>query len=96
MTVQLGKVIIKGEIEALTGLMIGGTNTTMQIGGLDKSIVRNPVTKRPYIPGSSMKGKMRSLLDLCNGTIEVETSTDQNGRTSSKGCNSNCRYAPIA
>jgi CRISPR-associated protein Csm3 len=84
MKINLGKIIIKGEIEALTGLMIGGTNSTMQIGGLDKSIIRNPVTKRPYIPGSSLKGKLRSLLDLCNGTIEVEPSTDQNGRISYK------------
>lgn len=76
MKINLGKIIIKGEIEALTGLMIGGTNTTMQIGGLDKSIVRNPVTKRPYIPGSSLKGKLRSLMDLRDGTIDKEEITN--------------------
>ena len=75
-----GKIIIKGEIEALTGLMIGGTNTSMQIGGLDKSIVRNPVTKRPYIPGSSLKGKIRSLVDLRDGTIQEEEVKDKDGR----------------
>jgi CRISPR-associated protein Csm3 len=80
MKINLGKVIITGEIEALTGLMIGGTNTSMQIGGLDKSIVRNPVTKRPYIPGSSLKGKLRSLMDLRDGTIDKEEIKSNDGR----------------
>lgn len=80
MKIKLGKVIITGEIEALTGLMIGGTNSTMQIGGLDKSVVRNPVTKRPYIPGSSLKGKLRSLMDLRDGTIDKDEIKDRNNR----------------
>lgn len=63
------KIIISGEIEAKTGLMIGGSNTAMGIGGPDKTVIRNPVTKQPYIPGSSLKGKMRSLLELSYGYI---------------------------
>lgn len=63
------KIIITGEIEAKTGLMIGGSNTAMGIGGPDKTVIRNPVTKQPYIPGSSLKGKMRSLLELSFGNI---------------------------
>lgn len=65
----LKKIIVRGEIEALTGLAIGGTNNAMSIGGVDKGVIRNPVTNEPYIPGSSLKGKMRSLLELTNGTI---------------------------
>ncbi|MEA5259536.1 type III-A CRISPR-associated RAMP protein Csm3 [Arcicella aquatica] len=63
------KIIITGEIHAKTGLMIGGSNTAMGIGGPDKTVIRNPITKQPYIPGSSLKGKMRSLLELSFGNI---------------------------
>ena len=57
------KIFIKGEIEALTGIAIGGVDVGLEIGGVDKVIVRHPITKEPYIPGSSLKGKMRSLLE---------------------------------
>lgn len=63
------KIIIKGQITALSGISIGASNTAMGIGGVDKVVIRNPVTKEPYIPGSSLKGKMRSLFELRNGTI---------------------------
>jgi CRISPR-associated protein Csm3 len=80
----LKKIIITGEIETLTGLMIGGSNTAMGIGGPDKMVIRNPVTNQPYIPGSSLKGKMRSLLELSYGYIgnkkmgKVENGPDEN------------------
>lgn len=63
------KIIIKGKIKAETGLAIGGSNTAMGIGGVDKGVIRNPITQQPYIPGSSLKGKMRSLLELNYGEI---------------------------
>lgn len=63
------KIIIRGKIILLTGLHIGGTNSAMSIGGMDKSVIRNPLTNKPYIPGSSLKGKMRSLVELSLGTI---------------------------
>lgn len=63
------KVIIEGKIQTLTGLHIGGTNNTVQIGGLDTSVIRNPIDNKPYIPGSSLKGKMRSLLEQSKGTF---------------------------
>jgi CRISPR-associated protein Csm3 len=65
----LKKVIIKGQIKAETGLAIGGSNTAMGIGGVDKGVIRNLVTNQPYIPGSSLKGKMRSLLEMTYGEI---------------------------
>ena len=54
---------ITGKIVVKTGLHIGGGDAAMEIGGMDNPIIRNPVNNEPYIPGSSLKGKMRSLLE---------------------------------
>lgn len=59
----MGKVLLTGQIRAVTGLRIGGGSTGIEIGGVDNVVVRNPLTNEPYIPGSSLKGKMRSLLE---------------------------------
>lgn len=59
----LGKYIIKGKIILETGLRIGGQELGVNIGGIDNPIIRNPLTGEPYIPGSSVKGKMRSLME---------------------------------
>lgn len=56
-----GRVIISGSIRALSGLRIGGSTSTLEIGGVDLPVVRNIANGQPYIPGSSFKGKMRSL-----------------------------------
>ena len=61
------KVFIEGSIRAVTGLHIGGSNPGFAIGGADATVVRNPLTLFPYIPGSSLKGKMRSLLERLEG-----------------------------
>jgi len=61
------KIFIKGTIKALTGMHIGGNSIGMAIGGADKVVVRNPLTNEPYIPGSSLRGKMRSLLERARG-----------------------------
>jgi CRISPR-associated protein Csm3 len=58
---------IVGKITAKSGLHIGGTNLGLSIGGADATVVRNPITNQPYIPGSSLKGKMRSLLEKVEG-----------------------------
>lgn len=63
------KLILKGAIVAESGIMIGGTNSAFEIGGTDKQVIRNPINMMPYIPGSSLKGKLRSLLELSEGTI---------------------------
>jgi CRISPR-associated protein Csm3 len=63
------KIIIKGKIQALTGLAIGGSNSAMSIGGVDKGVIRNVATGEPYIPGSTLKGKMRSLLEMRLGEV---------------------------
>ena len=65
----LKKIIITGEITAVTGLLIGASQSGMTIGGTDKQVIRDPVSQKPYIPGSSLKGKMRSLIELRDGTF---------------------------
>jgi len=54
---------IKGIIKCETGLRIGGKENTAEIGGVDNPIIRNPIDGFPYIPGSSLKGKIRFLLE---------------------------------
>jgi len=54
---------IEGTIEVITGLHIGGSTAIIEIGGRDNPVIKHPITKEPYIPGSSIKGKMRSLLE---------------------------------
>lgn len=60
---------INFEIELLTGLHIGGSSDTFDIGGADSTVIKNPFTKEPYIPGSSIKGKLRSLLTQKYGCV---------------------------
>jgi CRISPR-associated protein Csm3 len=65
-----GKLIITGKIKALTGLSIGGSKTDVAIGGIDNNVIKT-AEGVPYIPGSSLKGKLRSLLEKENGKEEV-------------------------
>ncbi len=62
---------ITGQIELLTGLHIGSGNTEIHIGGTDNPVIKNPITQQPYIPGSSIKGKMRSLLEWQLGVVGI-------------------------
>lgn len=56
------KLKITGKIEIVTGLHIGGGNEASMIGAIDSPVVRDIQTRLPIIPGSSLKGKMRTLL----------------------------------
>lgn len=62
-------VIITGHITCITGLHIGGTEERYEIGGMDNPIIRDKITRYPYIPGSSIKGKMRSLSEWFHGKV---------------------------
>lgn len=62
-----GRVFVRGRIKAVTGLHIGGSPTALAIGTLDNPVIRDSLTGRPYIPGSSMRGKMRSLWEKMTG-----------------------------
>jgi len=70
------KIFIEGTITAETGMHIGGNSIGMAIGGADSVVVRNPLTNEPYIPGSSLRGKMRSLLERVRGD---EQHSDEGG-----------------
>ena len=65
---KLKKVIhIRSVLLAKTGLRIGMSRDQMAIGDLDNPVIRNPLTDEPYIPGSSLKGKLRYLLEWSLG-----------------------------
>ncbi|MEJ5375373.1 MAG: type III-A CRISPR-associated RAMP protein Csm3 [bacterium] len=65
----LGKVELVGNLECLTGLHVGASKETMEIGALDSPVVRDPLTQCPYIPGSSLKGKLRALLEKADPNL---------------------------
>lgn len=85
----LGKFIIHSTLIVETGLHIGGGGETLDIGGLDKPILRDPITQQPYLPGSSIKGKLRSILERWfnkplnrkggSGTFRYESDDLENG-----------------
>ena len=56
------KIQITGTIEAVTGMHIGGSSAFSAIGAVDSPIIKDIKTNNPMIPGSSLKGKMRTLL----------------------------------
>jgi CRISPR-associated protein Csm3 len=58
-----GKIRIESALLVETGLHIGGGGETLDIGGLDHPVIRDPLTQQPYLPGSSIKGKLRSILE---------------------------------
>jgi len=64
---KINHYVIRGEIELLSGTRIGGSDDVLQTGGTDLTCIKDPVTGRPYIPGSSLKGKMRSGLEKVLG-----------------------------
>ncbi|SHK45505.1 type III-A CRISPR-associated RAMP protein Csm3 [Rhodothermus profundi] len=68
----LGNIILKGKMECLTGLHIGGSKEKFEIGGVDQPVIRDPVTNEPYVPGSSLKGKMRALLAFALGKADQD------------------------
>lgn len=53
-----------------TGLHIGAGDSEMHIGGTDNPVLKHPHSNEPYIPGSSLKGKIRSLLEWRSGAVQ--------------------------
>lgn len=60
---------LQGKITLKSGLHIGSGNMEMHIGGTDSPVIKHPHSLEPYIPGSSLKGKVRSLLEMESGLI---------------------------
>ena len=71
----------KGEILCETGLCIKGSGTELSIGGADSEVIKNPLTGDPYIPGSSLKGKMRSQLEKRYGMKKIKKDRQNNKTT---------------
>lgn len=70
----IGKVVITGKLKVLTGMHIGGSSDYSGIGAVDSVVVRDVMTRTPYIPGSSLKGKLRYLTARCmsdNGVMKA-------------------------
>jgi CRISPR-associated protein Csm3 len=61
------KMTFKGTLKCITGLHIGDSKDNTDIGGVDLPVVRRKDNSQPYIPGSSIKGKMRCLLEQVAG-----------------------------
>ena len=68
------KIRIRADINVLTGLHIGGSSDNVEIGGIDNPVIKLQYNERngqPYIPGSSLRGKIRCLLEQANGATKV-------------------------
>jgi len=68
-------ITVEGTIILETGLHIGGSKSSLDIGGLDSPVIKTPQGV-PYIPGSSLKGKIRSLLGLKEDSMDVKSDSD--------------------
>ena len=72
MSKLIKKIRIKATIKAITGLHIGGGSENVEIGGIDTAVIKlGSKGNQPYIPGSSLKGKMRCLLEQAAGIAEI-------------------------
>ena len=74
-----GKILITCSLVVRTGLHIGGSGIFSPIGAVDSPVIRDPLTQRPIVPGSSLKGKLRTLLarrSCVNGETLPDFSAD--------------------
>jgi len=67
LSVLKGVVKIDFVLHCLTGLRIGVGAGGGEIGGVENVVIKDPLTQDPYIPGSSLKGAMRSRYELYRG-----------------------------
>jgi len=80
-----GTYIIQAKLRCITGLHIGGSKETFEIGGIDNPVIKAPISIKlpdreikegmPYIPGSSLKGKIRSLLEWQYGLVGAKVNS---------------------
>lgn len=69
---QLGRVRLTADLRVLTGLHIGAGKEAIEIGGIDNPVIKHPHTGEPFVPGSSLKGKLRFLLEWSFGLIRQD------------------------
>lgn len=83
--------VVKGNIEVLTGLRIGAGREQIEIGGLDNPVIKHPHTGHPYIPGSSIKGRLRCLMEWAFDVVAQELSLNSRS-VGVFGSGANVRY----
>lgn len=88
---------MKGDIVVKTGLRIGGSSGGLKIGGVDLNVITDPEGK-PYIPGSSLKGKLRSLIEkkFSSGNPQFWNDSDSQGNVVGHKCKSEQEYSKCA
>lgn len=67
----IGKLLLDGELICETGLHIGAGKGSLDLGGADNPVVKDAFG-RPYVPGSSLRGRIRSLLEQAAGLVAPE------------------------
>lgn len=89
----LGKIIIRSHIKIKTGMRIGGSTVGLKIGGVDLNVITDPWGK-PYIPGSSLKGKMRSLIEKAEASMNTNfwNKRDKEGKIIGHQCETDNDY----
>lgn len=67
------KIKIATEIKVITGLHIGGNSESLEIGGLDNPVIKLEYSRegQPFIPGSSLRGKIRCLLEQTGKSAQI-------------------------
>lgn len=79
MKTLIKKIKVTTSLELITGLHVGGSKDNVEIGGIDNPVIRAAIKdNQPYIPGSSLKGKIRSLLEQIAGSSEVGKNSEIN------------------
>lgn len=88
---MLAKIEVTGTIILKTGMHIGASEAFAAIGAIDSPVARDPVSGLPYIPGSSLKGKMRSLLAKAYNTKRLSDKRDDDEEIIKRlfGCSKN-------
>lgn len=63
---------IRATLHLRSGTRVGGSGGTLEIGGVDLTAIKHPATGEPYIPGSSLKGRLRAMLERVEGKVRDE------------------------
>jgi CRISPR-associated protein Csm3 len=67
-----GQIVVSGVLECMSGLHVGGNRAALNLAGVETPVYRDPATRMPVIPGSSLKGRLRGLLELLRGRVRFE------------------------
>lgn len=82
---MINKAIIQFNLHIITGIHVGGTKDIYGIGGVDSPVLKDPLTGQPIIPGSSIKGKLRSLLELSDTSLINHVIFEGNDQSPTRG-----------